>query len=115
MCLVVKSCPTLYNPLECSPLGSSVYEFFQVKILEWIAKPSFRGSPDPGIKISFPVSPALQVDSLPAECQGMFNSKIPVCCFLSLFSPLFLISPYQGREEQASHSQDGNQRDGVLA
>ena len=25
-------------------------------------------------------------------CQGMFNSRIPVCCFLSLLSPLFLIS-----------------------
>ena len=31
------------------------------------------------------------------ECQGMFNSRIPVCCFLSLLSPLFLISPCLGR------------------
>ena len=28
-------------------------------------------------------------------CQGMFNSRIPVCCFLSLMSPLFLISSCQ--------------------
>ena len=48
-------------------------------------------------------------------CQGMFNSKIPVCCFLSLLSPLFLISPCQGREKQASLSQDGDQRGGMLA
>ena len=45
----------------------------------------------------------------------MFNSRIPVCCFLSLLNPLFLISPCQGQEEQASHSQDGDQRDGMLA
>ena len=33
----------------------------------------------------------------------MFNSSIPVCCFLSLLSPLFLISSCQEREEwQAS-------------
>ena len=46
---------------------------------------------------------------------GRFNSKSPVCCYLSLLSPLFLISPCQGREEQASLSQDGDQRDGMLA
>ena len=28
------------------------------------------------------------------ECQGMFNSRIPVCCFLSLLNPLFLISSW---------------------
>jgi len=32
-------------------------------------------------------------------CQGMFDSRIPVCCFLSLLSPLFLISSCQKREE----------------
>ena len=30
----------------------------------------------------------------------MFNSRIPVCCFLSLMSPLFLISSWQEREER---------------
>ena len=30
------------------------------------------------------------------HCQGMFNSRIPVCCFLSLLSPLFLVSPLWG-------------------
>ena len=25
-------------------------------------------------------------------CNGMFNSRIPVCCFLSLLNPVFLIS-----------------------
>ena len=33
-------------------------------------------------------------------CQGMFNSRIPVCCFLSLLSPLFLISSCQERVER---------------
>ena len=31
------------------------------------------------------------------HCEEAFNSKIPVCCFLSLLSPLFLISPCQGQ------------------
>ena len=36
-CLVTKSCPTLCDPMNCSPLGSSVMEFSQAKILEWVA------------------------------------------------------------------------------
>ena len=39
----------------------------QEGILEWVAMPSSRGSSQPGIK---PRSPALQVDSLPAEPPG---------------------------------------------
>ena len=36
--------PTLCNPLYCSPPGSSVHGILQVRILEWVAMPSSRGS-----------------------------------------------------------------------
>ena len=32
---VTQSCPTLSDPMDCSPPGSSVYGIFQAKILEW--------------------------------------------------------------------------------
>ena len=32
-----------------------------------------------------------------ATCQEAFNRRLPVCCFLSLLSPLFLISPCPAR------------------
>ena len=54
--LVVKSCPTLCNPMDCSPPGSSIHGISQVRILEWVAIPFCRGS-------SQPMSPAWQVDS----------------------------------------------------
>ena len=41
--LVAKSCPTLCNPTDCSPPGSSVHEIPQARILEWVAAPSSRG------------------------------------------------------------------------
>ena len=44
MCLVTQSCPTLCNPMVCSLSGCSVYGVLQVRILEWIAMPSSRGS-----------------------------------------------------------------------
>ena len=33
--LVTKSCPTLCNPMDCSPPGSSVRGVFQARVLEW--------------------------------------------------------------------------------
>ena len=32
---VAQSCPTLSNPMDCSPLGSSVHGIFQARVLEW--------------------------------------------------------------------------------
>ena len=39
-----QSYPTLCNPMECSPPGSSVHGILQARILEWVAMPSSRGS-----------------------------------------------------------------------
>ena len=44
MCLVTQSCPTLFNPMDCSPPGSSVHEILQERILEWFAILFSRGS-----------------------------------------------------------------------
>ena len=32
---VTESCPTLSDPLDCSPPGSSVHGIFQARVLEW--------------------------------------------------------------------------------
>ena len=45
--LVLQSCPTLCNPMNCSLPGASVYEILQARILEWVAIPFSRGSPHP--------------------------------------------------------------------
>ena len=37
-------CPTLCNPVDCSPPGSSVHEILQARILEWVAVPSSKVS-----------------------------------------------------------------------
>ena len=34
---LLQSCPTLCNPIDHSPPGSSVHGIFQAKILEWVA------------------------------------------------------------------------------
>ena len=44
---VAQSCPTLCDPMDCSPLGSSDHGILQTRILEWVAMPSSRGSSQP--------------------------------------------------------------------
>ena len=45
--LVARLCPTLPNPVDSSPPGSSVHGILQARILEGVAIPFFRGSFQP--------------------------------------------------------------------
>ena len=36
----VQSCPTLCDPMDCSPPCSSVHGILQARVLEWVAMPS---------------------------------------------------------------------------
>ena len=93
--LVAQLCPTLCDPMDCSPADSSVYGVLQARIqdytvfsnnnnkysvllnnysviiiiiMEGILPFPFPGDlPDPGIE---PRSPAFQADSLPSEPPG---------------------------------------------
>jgi len=47
--------------------------FSKSRILKWVAMPSSRDLPNPGIH---PGSPALQADSLPSEPPGKFSDLI---------------------------------------
>ena len=45
--LSLQSSLTLFDPMDCSPPGSSVHGILQARILEWVAMPSSRGSSQP--------------------------------------------------------------------
>ena len=77
---VTQSCLTLCDSMDYIVHGSP-----QAKILEWVAFPFSRDLPNPKIE---PKSPALQVDSLPAEPQG--KPKNTGMGSLSLLQQIFL-------------------------
>ena len=56
MCTLIQLCPTLCDPMNCSPPGSSVHGRFQARILEWVAIGELS---DLGIKHVSLVFPAL--------------------------------------------------------
>ena len=43
--LVAQSCPTLSEPMDCSPPGPSVHGILQARILEWVAISSSKDLP----------------------------------------------------------------------
>ena len=68
LCWVAQSCPTLWDRRDCSPPGSSVLGDSPGKNTGVSCHALLQGNlRSPGIE---PGSPALQVDSLPAELPG---------------------------------------------
>ena len=79
LCICAQSlqwCPTLCSQRDCSPPGSSIYGILHARMLEWVALPSSRVSfwLEPGIKLTSPLSPALQADSLLVSHWGSFSA-----------------------------------------
>ena len=70
--LVTQSCPTLFDPMDCSAPGSSVHRILQQEYWSGLPCLSPGDLPDPGIE---PVFPALQADSLPSELPGSANKE----------------------------------------
>ena len=64
---VAQSCPTLCDPVDCNPPGSSVHWILQATIPEWVAISFFRGSSRPRDRTR---SPASQADALTSEPPG---------------------------------------------
>ena len=42
--MIAQACPTLCDPMNCSPPGSSLHGILQARILQWVAISSSRGS-----------------------------------------------------------------------
>ena len=68
-------CPTLFDPTDCSPPGSSVHEISQARILEWVAFPSPGDLPEKGIK---PTSPALAGRFFTTEPPGSLYCELVI-------------------------------------
>ena len=79
VCVCAGSCPTLCNPMGCSPPGSSLHAISQQEHWSGLPCPSPGDLPDPGIEPRCPTSPALQENGLPPS-----HLRSP----LSPFSPL---------------------------
>ena len=81
---VAQSCPTLCDPMDCSPPGSSVHGIFQARVLEWGAIASMAGGlvsiPGQGTKIPYAVQQPKEKKKL---CAGARDPAHTIHLFLS--------------------------------
>ena len=74
-----------YNPMDCSPPGSSTHGILQAKILKWVAMPSFRGSFWPRDLMS----PALAGRFFTTEPRGKPLAQIEKFCLIFYIRSLY--------------------------
>ena len=74
----LQSPPTLCDPVDCSPPGSSVHGIFQARMLEWVVTYFSRGSSPPRGEPAPPASSALQADSLLLSHRGSPLKSNPI-------------------------------------
>ena len=65
--VIAQSCPTLCDPMDCRPPGSSIHGFPRQEYWSGLPFPSPGDLPDPGIE---PKSLTLQADTLTSEPPG---------------------------------------------
>ena len=75
---VAQSCLTLYEPLDCSPPGTSAHGIFQARILEWVAIPFSRGSSWPRDRT--------QVSCIAGRCFNLWATREADIMFMLKFS-----------------------------
>ena len=81
--LLVQLCPTLCDPMDCSPQASLSMGLSRQESWSGLPFPSSEDLPDLGVE---PWSPTLQADSLPLELQG---SPINTQCLLYTYIYMF--------------------------
>ena len=72
--LIAQLCPSLCDPMDCNPPGSSVHGILQARTLEWVAIPFSRGSfcPRDWTQVS-----CIQTDSLLSEPPRNHSKELP--------------------------------------
>ena len=75
---VAQSCPTLYDPMNCSLPGSSVHGFPRQKYWSGLPFPSPGDLPDPGIKPGSPEFPANSTIEPPGAFTERFAYLLPI-------------------------------------
>ena len=81
---VAQSCPTLSNPMDCSPPGSSIHGIFQARVLEWDTIAFYRGKQTRKSSRSLRiVREVIEVSSITA-CAGLEEHCGPLWLVISL-------------------------------
>ena len=76
----VQSCPTLCDPMECSPPGSSLHGILQARVLEWVAISFSRGSSRPKDRTQVSRIPGRHFNLWATREAQLLGCKLCWCC-----------------------------------
>ena len=79
MRVCAQSCPILWDPMDCSPPGSSVHRILQARILEWVIMLYSRGSSWPRDRT--------HVSCVSCIAGGFFTTAPPGNCAVKVLPP----------------------------
>ena len=77
VCVYTQLCPNLCDPMDCSPLGSSVHGILQARTLEWVSMPPQKVFPTQGLNPCLIHPLHWQVGSLPLAPPGKPTGRMP--------------------------------------
>ena len=80
-CELSQSCPTLCDPMDYNPPGSSVHGIFQARIVEWVAFPPPGDIPNSGMEPVYPASLALADGLLNTAPPGKLRADLTLSVF----------------------------------
>ena len=90
---VTQSCPTLCDPMDWRPPGSSVHGIFQARVLEWVAISFSRGSSRPRdrTRVSWVVGRRFTIGAKREAWQAYKTSVLfSACCSFSVVFAWFI-------------------------
>ena len=88
---VSQSCPTLHNPMDCSPPGSSIHGIFQARVLEWGAIAFSNCTPVTYVILD------INYVSITKLFRDFFTERICICIIHTLFSlRIYYLQSLQG-------------------
>ena len=95
---LLQSCPPLWDPMNDSLLGSSVHGILQLRIPEWVAMPSSRGSSQPRnqthISCDFCTIGGFFTTEPPGK--SLMHMYMCVCMFMYMYHIFFILSSVDG-------------------
>ena len=87
---VTQLCPTLCDPMDCSPPGFSAHGILQARILEWVAISFSRDLPDAGTESAslalaggfFTTEPYTHTHTFVCVCVYVYMCVIYLCIYV---------------------------------
>ena len=91
---VAQSCPTLWDPMDCSLPGSSLHGILQARVLEWVTISFSRGSSWPRDRTLVSCIPGKHFNLWATREVKEYGTSIHICTFIHTLHQNEITNPH---------------------